>query len=44
MQRKELEMSGGAVGSVGASLQLSGLAGNLQMQAEGCGFQSDLKR
>lgn len=44
MQRKELEMSGGTVGSVGARLQLSGLAGNLQMQAEGYGFGSDLKR
>lgn len=44
MLRRELEMSGGAVDSVGASLQLSGLADNLQMQAEGCGLQSDLER
>lgn len=28
-------MSGGVVGSIATSLQLSGLAGNLQMLAEG---------
>lgn len=37
-------MSGGVVGSIATSLQLSGLAGNLQMLAEGCGFQNDLER
>lgn len=44
MQRRELEMSGGVVGSIGTSLQLSDLAGNLQMHVEGCGFQNDLER
>ncbi|RMC00668.1 hypothetical protein DUI87_23286 [Hirundo rustica rustica] len=43
MRRRELEMSGSVVGKVGTSLQLPDLAGNLQMHAEGCGFQNDLE-
>lgn len=38
MPRREVEMRGGVVGSVGTSLQLSDLAGNLQMHVEGCLF------
>lgn len=37
-ERREVEMRGGVVGSVGTSLQLSDLAGNLQMHVEGCLF------